>query len=70
MKADDDAVVKFEKRGAYFHLFAWSVPLILTIAVIFLNAIEGDPLTGICFISHHARVGQHVRDVVLQISLQ
>ena len=52
---DDEGLARFEKRVSYFHLLAWSLPLILTIAAIFLNAIDGDPLTGVCFISHHVR---------------
>ena len=54
---DDEGLARFEKRVSYFHLLAWSLPLILTIAAIFLNAIDGDPLTGVCFISHHVRTG-------------
>ena len=48
VKHDDESV---EKRGPYFHIVAWSVPLVFTIAIIFVNAVEGDRLTGICFVS-------------------
>ena len=51
VKADEDNL-KFEKRGAYFHILAWSLPLVLTIAILFMNGIDGDHLTGVCFISH------------------
>ena len=49
VKHDDDSV---EKRGPYFHIVAWSVPLVFTIAIIFMNAIDGDNLSGLCFVSH------------------
>ncbi|XP_040566272.1 protein smoothened [Lepeophtheirus salmonis] len=39
------------KRTPYFHMIAWSVPAVLAIAIISLNGVEGDPLTGICFVS-------------------
>ncbi|QQP42354.1 Protein smoothenedlike, partial [Caligus rogercresseyi] len=39
------------KRTPYFHMISWSIPAILSIAIISLNGVEGDPLTGICFVS-------------------
>ncbi|KAK9504914.1 hypothetical protein O3M35_009082 [Rhynocoris fuscipes] len=39
-----------EKKGAYFHLVAWSLPLVLTITTMALGEIDGDGVTGICFV--------------------
>lgn len=35
----------------YFHLFSWTVPALLTIYLSVLGDIEGDPLTGTCYVS-------------------
>lgn len=35
----------------YFHLFSWAVPAFLTIYLSVLGNIEGDPLTGTCYVS-------------------
>nr|AJE25511.1 frizzled A [Trichoplax adhaerens] len=35
----------------YFHLAAWLIPAILTIVVLALGKIEGDVLSGICFVN-------------------
>ena len=35
----------------YFHMFAWSLPLVLTIACLASSAVEGDSLTGVCSVS-------------------
>lgn len=39
-----------DKRKAYFHLVAWSIPLIFTITTMALGEIDGDYVTGICFV--------------------
>lgn len=39
-----------DKKRAYFHLVAWSLPLILTITTMALGEIDGDYVTGICFV--------------------
>lgn len=35
----------------YFHLFSWTVPALLTFYLSVLGNIEGDPLTGTCYVS-------------------
>lgn len=35
----------------YFHLFSWIIPALLTIYLSVLGDIEGDPLTGTCYVS-------------------
>ncbi|XP_076361790.1 smoothened, frizzled class receptor [Tachypleus tridentatus] len=48
-----------ESRAAYFHIVAWSVPLVLTIAIMALGQVDGDSLMGICFVGylHPSRAG-------------
>lgn len=41
---------RVDKKRAYFHLVAWSLPLILTITTMALGEIDGDYVTGICFV--------------------
>ncbi|XP_049856044.1 smoothened homolog [Schistocerca gregaria] len=51
---------KIDKKGSYFHLVAWSLPLILTITTMALGEIDGNSVAGICFVgylNHTARYG-------------
>lgn len=41
---------RVDKKKAYFHLVAWSLPLMLTITTMALGEIDGDYVTGICFV--------------------
>ncbi|XP_025831873.1 protein smoothened [Agrilus planipennis] len=41
---------RVDKKRAYFHLVAWSLPLILTITTMALGEIDGDYVLGICFV--------------------
>lgn len=43
---------RIDKKKAYFHLIAWSLPLILTITTMALGEIDGDSITGTCFVGH------------------
>ncbi|MFH4977638.1 hypothetical protein AB6A40_004347 [Gnathostoma spinigerum] len=36
----------------YFHLTAWLLPAIQTITVIVVGAVDGDPMTGICYVGN------------------
>ncbi|KAK0413979.1 hypothetical protein QR680_007091 [Steinernema hermaphroditum] len=38
--------------SAYFHLFAWGLPAVKTAAVIFFDAVDGDPFSGICYVGN------------------
>ena len=38
-----------ERKAVAFHAFAWSVPLLLTILVLFFRGVEGDDISGTCF---------------------
>ncbi|KAL1441946.1 hypothetical protein MTO96_008160 [Rhipicephalus appendiculatus] len=47
-----------QAKAAYFHLVAWSVPFVLFIIVMALGLVDGDPVSGICFVTAanpHAR---------------
>lgn len=39
-----------ELSAHYFHLISWSIPAIMTIIALAMNKVEGDVLTGVCFI--------------------
>uniref|UniRef100_A0AC35UI56 G_PROTEIN_RECEP_F2_4 domain-containing protein n=1 Tax=Rhabditophanes sp. KR3021 TaxID=114890 RepID=A0AC35UI56_9BILA len=43
-----------------YHLFSWFIPAVQTLLVMLLNAIDGDPISGLCFVgntnSHFQRV--------------
>nr|AJE25507.1 frizzled A1 [Oscarella carmela] len=36
--------------SSYFHLFAWTIPALLTIIVLALQKVDGDYLSGVCFV--------------------
>lgn len=36
----------------YFHFVAWSLPATQTIAVLIFGAVDGDPLSGICYVGN------------------
>lgn len=40
------------KHSHYFHLAAWIIPTIQSVAVLLLNAIDGDPISGICYVGN------------------
>ncbi|KAK0179934.1 hypothetical protein PV327_005631 [Microctonus hyperodae] len=51
---------KIDKKGAYFHLIAWCFPLVLTVTIIALGEVDGNSVTGICFVgytNHWVRAG-------------
>ncbi|XP_054709409.1 frizzled-4-like [Uloborus diversus] len=39
--------------GTYFHLIAWSVPALKTIAILVLRAVDADELSGTCYVGNH-----------------
>lgn len=39
-----------EANSQYFHLAAWAVPAIKTITILAMGQVEGDVLTGVCFV--------------------
>ncbi|XP_033228308.1 protein smoothened-like [Belonocnema kinseyi] len=50
---------KIDKKAPYLHLMAWCLPLMLTVTIMALGEIDGNSVTGICFVgyfNHSARV--------------
>ncbi|XP_066597642.1 protein smoothened [Prorops nasuta] len=43
---------RIDKKGAYFHLIAWCFPLVLTVTIMALGEIDGNSVTGICFVGY------------------
>ncbi|GBL90645.1 Frizzled-4 [Araneus ventricosus] len=41
-----------ERFGTYFHVAAWLLPAIKTIAILVMQAVDADELTGICFVGN------------------
>ncbi|KAH8266632.1 hypothetical protein KR018_004176, partial [Drosophila ironensis] len=51
---------RIDKKGSYFHLVAWSLPLVLTITTMAFSEVDGNSVVGICFvgyINHPMRAG-------------
>ncbi|XP_067623011.1 protein smoothened [Eurosta solidaginis] len=51
---------RIDKKGSYFHLVAWSLPLVLTITTMALSEVDGNSTVGICFVgylNHSIRAG-------------
>lgn len=46
------SVHRVDKRSSYFHLIAWSVPLVLTIATMALSEVDGNSIAGVCFVGY------------------
>jgi len=42
-----------DKKVAYFHMVAWSLPLVLTIIILAMNQVDGSSVTGVCFVSQN-----------------
>ena len=38
-----------ESNSQYFHLAAWAIPAIKTIAILAMGLVDGDPLSGVCY---------------------
>lgn len=52
MKWSTEAITNYSQ---YFHVAAWLVPAVQTIAVLAMSTIDGDPVSGICFVGNHNR---------------
>lgn len=47
-------------KTSYFHLITWSIPFILTVTILALAQVDGDSVSGICFVgykNYHFRAG-------------
>ncbi|RWS30169.1 frizzled-9-like protein [Leptotrombidium deliense] len=43
---------KLESNASYLHVSAWTIPALFTIIVLALRHVNGDELTGLCFIGY------------------
>ncbi|XP_014468938.1 PREDICTED: protein smoothened-like isoform X2 [Dinoponera quadriceps] len=43
---------RIDKKGAYFHLIAWCLPIVLTVSIMTSSQIDGNSVTGICFVGY------------------
>nr|XP_023683668.1 frizzled-1-like [Paramormyrops kingsleyae] len=43
-----------EANSQYFHLAAWAVPAIKTITILAVGQVDGDVLSGVCFVGLHS----------------
>lgn len=41
--------------ACYFHLFAWAIPAILTIAILVTGRVDSNELTGMCYVGNYDR---------------
>lgn len=62
---------RINKKSAYFHLIAWCVPLVLTVAIMALGRIDGNSMTGICFVGYadHAAKAFVLGPVLIVVSV-
>ncbi|XP_077196532.1 protein smoothened [Paroedura picta] len=47
-------------KASYFHLVTWSIPFVLTVAILAVAQVDGDSVSGICFVgykNYHYRAG-------------
>lgn len=40
------------KHSQYFHLAAWLIPTVQTVAVVLMQAVDADPVSGICYVGN------------------
>ncbi|XP_035264417.1 frizzled-5 [Anguilla anguilla] len=51
MKWGNEAIAGYSQ---YFHLAAWLVPSVKSVAVLALSAVDGDPVAGICYVGNQS----------------
>ncbi|NWU98124.1 SMO protein, partial [Upupa epops] len=39
-------------KTSYFHLITWSIPFVLTVAILAVAQVDGDSVSGICFVGY------------------
>ena len=49
LKWGQEAIANYSQ---YFHLAAWLIPSIKSIAVLALSSVDGDPVAGVCFVGN------------------
>lgn len=51
LKWSQEAIASYSH---YFHLAAWIIPSAKTVAALSLSVVDGDPLSGICYVGNHS----------------
>ncbi|XP_009978971.1 PREDICTED: frizzled-8-like, partial [Tauraco erythrolophus] len=51
MKWGNEAIAGYAQ---YFHLAAWLLPSVKSIAVLALSSVDGDPVAGICYVGNQS----------------
>lgn len=46
---------RIDKESFYFHFIAWALPFILTVTIMVLSEVDGNSITGICFVGYRNR---------------
>lgn len=46
---------RIDKENFYFHFIAWALPFILTVTIMVLSEVDGNSITGICFVGYRNR---------------
>nr|CAD7197070.1 unnamed protein product [Timema douglasi] len=49
LKWGNEAIAGYSQ---YFHLLAWLIPTVKSVAVLILAAVDGDPVAGICYVGN------------------
>ncbi|KAL3284713.1 hypothetical protein HHI36_018861 [Cryptolaemus montrouzieri] len=49
LKWGNEAIASYSQ---YFHLFAWFIPTFQTVAVLLFDGVDGDPVSGICYVGN------------------
>lgn len=49
LKWGQEAIASYSQ---YFHVAAWLIPSIMSIAVLFKSSVDGDPIAGVCYVGN------------------
>lgn len=49
LKWSNEAIASYAQ---YFHIFAWAVPSIMSVIILALSGVDGDPYSGICYVGN------------------
>lgn len=49
LKWGNEAIAGYSQ---YFHLAAWLIPTVKSVGVLIMNAVDGDPVAGICYVGN------------------
>lgn len=49
LKWSSEAIAQYAQ---YFHVVAWAIPTVKSVAVLAMSAVDGDPVAGVCFVGN------------------